>query len=94
MVSPDGLLARDQLVEDEPHREEVAAAVDVARLHLLGETCSAGSHHEAGGGGTAHETRHPEVHDLRGRFGAGRCSGLHVACTIPVLVGMAEAARA
>ena len=65
VVRVEGPLAREELEEHAAHAEEVAAAVDLEPLHLLGRHVVGRAHDVAGAGhGGGGEPGHPEVHDL------------------------------
>ena len=91
-LAPEGALAGDELVEDDPRREDVAAAVERLAAHLLGAHVVHGAHHHARLGQVgAPELGDPEVHDLRGAvLEEPHVAGLDVPVHDAPLVGVGE----
>ena len=88
------LLARDQLVQDEPRREEVAPPVHRPGPHLLRRHVVRSAHEQAAAPRRAPEARDAEVHHL-GRPPAGQeqVGRLHVAMDDAVVVRVSEAGQ-
>ena len=105
-VSLERLLAREQLVEDRPEREDVRAVIDRESLHLFGRHVARGPHDRAGlrvararwrarllaGSDGLDSLRQAEVEDLQVAVpGDEEVLGLQVPMDDALLVGSREA---